>query len=95
MCATGAAKFAHVQMRVQASLAHAASALEQQSAPVDPYWTNVVFFGALRDLGQAKALISTDLRAYAWRLVRATGIRTGAPAAAESAAPFGPSSTWS
>ncbi|BBZ45447.1 hypothetical protein MPRM_27280 [Mycobacterium parmense] len=79
VCATGAAKFAHVQMRVQASLAHAASALEQQSAPVDPYWTNVVFFGALRDLGQAKALISTDLRAYAWRLVRATGIRTGAP----------------
>jgi hypothetical protein len=78
VCATGAAKFAHVQMRVLASLAHAASVLEQQSAPVDPYWTNVVFFGALRDLGQAKALISTDLRAFAWRLVRATGIRTGA-----------------
>lgn len=79
VCATGVGKFAHAQMRVLASLAHAASVLEQQGAPVDPYWTNVVFFGALRDLGQAKALISTDLRAYMWRLVSATGIRTGAP----------------
>lgn len=79
VCATGTGKFAHTQMRVLASLAHAASALEQQGARVDPYWTNVVFFGALRDLGQAKALISTDLRGYAWRLWHATGIRTGAP----------------
>ncbi|MBS4730508.1 hypothetical protein MSM1_20010 [Mycobacterium sp. SM1] len=38
-----------------------------------------MFFGALRDLGQAKALISTAYRGYAWGLVRATGIRTGAP----------------
>lgn len=81
ICATGVGRFAHAQMRVLASLAHAAAVLEQQDAPVDPYWTNVVFFGALRDLGQAKALISTDLRGYAWRLVRATGIRTGPPRA--------------
>ena len=77
VCATGIGKFAHAQMRVLASLAHAAAILAQQDAPVDPYWTNVVFFGALRDLGQAKALISTDLRGYAWRLVSATGLRTG------------------
>jgi len=77
VCATGVGRFAHAQMRVLASLAHAAAALEQQNAPVDPYWTNVAFFGSLRDLGLAKALISTDLRGYAWRLVRATGIRTG------------------
>jgi hypothetical protein len=79
VCATGVGKFAHAQMRVLAGLAHAAAALDQQDAPVDPYWTNVVFFGALRDLGQAKALISTDLRGYAWRLVSATGIRAGSP----------------
>lgn len=79
VCATGVGRFPHAQMRVLASLAHAAAALEAGAAPVDPYWTNVVFFGALRDLGQAKALITTDLRGYAWRLVRATGIRTGAP----------------
>ena len=36
-----------------------------------------MFFGSLRDLGQAKALVATDLRGYAYRLVRATGIRTG------------------
>lgn len=77
VCATGAGLFAHAQMRVMASLAHAASALEQSGGDIDPYWTNVVFFGSLRDLGQAKALISTDLRGYAWRLVRATGIRSG------------------
>jgi hypothetical protein len=79
VCATGVGRFPHAQMRVLASLAHAAAALEQAGAPVDPYWTNVAFFGAIRDLGQAKALIATDLRGYAWRLVRATGIRTGAP----------------
>lgn len=78
VCATGVGRFSHAQMRVLASLAHAAAALEVGDAPVDPYWTNVMFFGAMRDLGQAKALIATDLRGYAWRLVRATGIRTGA-----------------
>lgn len=79
VCATGIGKFPHAQMRVLASLAHAAAVLEQQGAPIDPYWTNVVFFGSLRDLGQAKALISTDLRGYAWRLVSATGVRSGSP----------------
>jgi hypothetical protein len=81
VCATGVGRFPHAQMRVLASLAHAAAVLAQRDAPIDldPYWTNVVFFGALRDLGQAKALIATDLRGYAWRLVRSTGIRTGTP----------------
>lgn len=79
VCATGVGRFAHAQMRVLASLAHAAAALDSAGASVDPYWTNVAFFGSLRDLGQAKALVATDLRGYAWRLVRATGVRTGAP----------------
>ncbi|MGY1805790.1 helicase-related protein [Blastococcus sp. SYSU D00669] len=79
VCATGVSRFPHAQMRVLAALSHAAAALEQHGAPIDPYWTNVAFFGALRDLGQAKALIATDLRGFAMRLVRATGIRAGAP----------------
>ncbi len=77
VCATGVSRFANAQMRVIAGLSHAAASLLAQGAPVDPYWTNVVFFGSLRDLGQAKALIATDLRGYAYRLVRATGVRTG------------------
>jgi len=77
VCATGVSRFANAQMRVIAGLSHAAASLLAQGAPVDPYWTDVVFFGSLRDLGQAKALIATDLRGYAYRLVRATGIRTG------------------
>jgi Helicase conserved C-terminal domain len=83
VCATGAGRFQQVQMRVLAGLAHAAVAIlaADPGAPVDPYWTDVAFFGSLRDLGQAKSLIATDLRGYQWRLVRATGIRTGTLAA--------------
>ena len=77
VCATGVSRFTNAQMRVIAGLSHAAGSLSAQGAPVDPYWTDVVFFGSLRDLGQAKALVATDLRGYAYRLVRATGIRTG------------------
>jgi Helicase conserved C-terminal domain len=77
VCATGVNRFANAQMRVIAGLSHAAASLLAQGAPVDPYWTDVTFFGSLRDLGQAKALIATDLRGYAYRLVRATGVRTG------------------
>ncbi|ABK53738.1 helicase domain protein [Acidothermus cellulolyticus 11B] len=77
VCATGVNSFPRTQMRVIASLAHAAAAIEQCGASVDPYWTNLVFFGSLRDLGHAKALLATDLRGYAWRLVSATGVRTG------------------
>ncbi len=77
VCATGVSRFTNAQMRAIAGLSHAAGSLSAQGAPVDPYWTDVVFFGSLRDLGQAKALVATDLRGYAYRLVRATGIRTG------------------
>ena len=65
VCATGVNRFANAQMRVIAGLSHAAASLLAQGAPVDPYWTDVMFFGSLRDLGQAKALIATDLRGYA------------------------------
>ena len=79
VCATGVSRFQHAEMRVLSSLAHAAAAIEQAdlSANLDPYWTNVAFFGSLRDLGQAKSLLATDARSYAWRLVRSTGVRTG------------------
>ncbi|MGN6243217.1 MAG: helicase-related protein [Motilibacteraceae bacterium] len=79
ICATGAARFGRAQMRVLSALAHAAAAVEQvdSGAHVDPYWTNVVFFGSLNDLGKVSSLLQTDARAYAYRLVRATGVRSG------------------
>ena len=77
VCAPGGPPLASLEMRVVAGLAHAAAALDQLGEAVDPYWTNVAFFGSLRDLGQAKALLSLDQRRFAWRLVQQTGIRSG------------------
>lgn len=79
VCATGVSRFQHTQMRVLSSLTHAAAAIEraEPDADLNPYWTNVVFFGSLRDLGQAKSLLATDARSYAWRLRRSTGVQTG------------------
>ena len=53
--ATGTGRFScQAQMRVLASLGHAAAAFKAGDAPAAPYW-RVMFFGALRDVGQAKA----------------------------------------
>ncbi|TFH74078.1 helicase-related protein [Cellulomonas sp. HD19AZ1] len=83
VCATGVSRFQHTEMRVLSSLTHAAAAIEQadSTADLNPYWTNVVFFGSLRDLGHAKSLLATDARSYAWRLHRSTGVNSGNPRA--------------
>jgi hypothetical protein len=73
ICATGLGKFPRTQARVFASLAHAVGVLAEENAEsADYYWTNLSFFGSLRDLGTAKTLIATDLRAHQWNLASTT-----------------------
>lgn len=43
----------------------------------DYYWTNLVFFGSLRDLGFAKSLLATDLKGQQWNLYRYTSTHSG------------------
>lgn len=78
VCAPGLGSFTRTEARVLASLAHAVGALLPEAGETaDYYWTNVVFFGSLRDLGLSKSLISTDLRGFQYSLARATGVRSG------------------
>ena len=78
ICATGLGPFTRSQARVFASLAHAVGALSTgNEEAADYYWTNLTFFGSLRDLGTAKSILTTDLNAYQWNLVRATGVNSG------------------
>jgi hypothetical protein len=80
ICATGLGQFARSQARVFASLAHAVGALSGiDNDSADFYWTNLAFFGSLRDLGTAKSLLTTDISAYQWNMVRATGVNSGPP----------------
>lgn len=78
VCAPGLGSFTRAEARVLASLAHAVGTLAGESADsADYYWSNLVFFGSLRDLGLSKSLISTDLRGFQYSLSRATGVRSG------------------
>lgn len=80
VCATGLGQFTRSQARVIASLSHAVGALlaldPNSSEAADYYWTNLVFFGSLRDLGTAKSMVSTDIGAYLWNMVRDTGVKS-------------------
>nr|WP_276975011.1 helicase-related protein [Ferrimicrobium acidiphilum] len=78
VCAPGLGNFTRTEARVLASLTHIVGALLPDAGEVaDYYWSNVVFFGSLRDLGLSKSLVSTDLRGFQYSLVRATGVRSG------------------
>lgn len=78
VCAPGLGSFTHTEARVLASLSHVVGALENiASQSLDYYWTNLVFFGSLRDLGLTKSLVSTDLQTFQYSLSRATGVRSG------------------
>lgn len=73
VCATGLGRFPRTQARVFASLAHAVGVMaDRDPESADYYWTNLSFFGSLRDLGTAKSLIATDLRAHQGNLASTT-----------------------
>lgn len=79
ICSTGIPQFSRIQMRTIASVAHAVGSLRKD--PNDNlsnyYWTNLVFFGSLRDLGSAKSLLATDLKGQQWNLYRYTSTHSG------------------
>jgi hypothetical protein len=81
VCATGLGRFTRSQSRVVASLSQAVGVLAnlhpEASDEADYYWTNLAFFGSLRDLGTAKSMVSTDIGAYLWNIYRATGVTAG------------------
>ena len=53
------------QVRTLATLLQAPSTLRRPgSAAVDPYWTLMVYFNSLRELGRASTLVQADIREY-------------------------------
>lgn len=78
ICAGGFGQFSRIQTQVIAGLAHASGVLAPDLEEENNfYWTNMLFFGSLRDLGLAKSLLTTDLRSYQWHLASLTGTRSG------------------
>jgi hypothetical protein len=63
----GSALSSHVtaQVRVLSSLLQAAKCMRGSSAAeLDPYWTLMVYFNSLRELGHAATMIRADIREY-------------------------------
>lgn len=52
------------EARIFATLMQSAALLEGEPADVDPWWTLLVFFNSLRELGGALTLFSADTREY-------------------------------
>jgi hypothetical protein len=78
ICAPGLGSVVEAQLRVIASLVHAAAALEQTESPsADPWWTNLCFFSSRRSLALQKAACQTELRNRTWTLAQRSGVRTG------------------
>lgn len=52
------------EARIFATLMQSAALLEGEPADIDPWWTLLVFFNSLRELGGALTLFSADTREY-------------------------------
>ncbi|MFC2002897.1 helicase-related protein [Chloroflexota bacterium] len=63
--ASGLPSHTTAQVRVLAALLQGVkSAIVGEEKERDPYWTNVVYFNSLRELGHAATLIQADIREY-------------------------------
>ena len=63
--ASGLHSHTTAQVRVLAALIQGVkSAIVDEEKKRDPYWTNVVYFNSLRELGHAATLIQADIREY-------------------------------
>jgi hypothetical protein len=52
------------QVRLLATLLQAPALIDAPPEAVDPYWTLMVYFNSLRELGRAATLIQADIREY-------------------------------
>jgi hypothetical protein len=82
--ATAVPSHVTAQVRTLATLLQAPVLAEAASGNldelVDPYWTLVVYFNSLRELGRASTLVQADIREY----LNAVWDRTGIPVAREA-----------
>jgi len=78
VCATGLGSVLESQLRSIAAVAQAAPALENSGSPyADAWWTNLVFFGSKRSIGQLQSYAELNLNARIRQLAFLSGVRTG------------------
>lgn len=62
------------QSRVYASLVQNASLIDDEPASIDPWWTLLCFYNAIRELGAAATLFVSDVREYLRIIIDRDGI---------------------
>ena len=73
--ATGLPSLTSTEIRVLASLLQTTAALDVDSpAELDPYWTLMVYFNSIRELGHAATLVKADIPEYMSVICRRLGL---------------------
>lgn len=62
------------QSRVYASIAQNAALIDDEPASIDPWWTLLCFYNAIRELGAAASLFVSDVREYLRIIIDREGI---------------------
>jgi hypothetical protein len=62
--ATALSSHVTAQVRTLATLLQAPALVEGPDEAIDPYWTLMVYFNSLRELGRASTLVQADIREY-------------------------------
>ena len=64
LLATALPSHVTAQVRTLATLLQAPALVDGPDAAIDPYWTLMVYFNSLRELGRASTLVQADIREY-------------------------------
>jgi len=62
--ATALSSHVTAQVRTLATLLQAPALIDGPDEAIDPYWTLMVYFNSLRELGRASTLVQADIREY-------------------------------